>query len=93
MINILILTVINSSKSEKVILKTLMFGDKKKFSIMTVLNTSISEESYPQNNDILKRKISHLGKFKKHLDGFNPQWGGGGSGPSPLFRYFFYFLI
>ena len=31
-------------------------------------------------------------KKKKHFDGFNPQWGGGGGfGPNPLFTYFFYF--
>ena len=42
--------------------------------------------------------IIPLGKFKKNkktkkkrLDGFNPQWGGGGFGLSPLLTYFFYF--
>ena len=30
------------------------------------------------------------GTLKKN-DGLNPQWGGGGFGPNPLFTYFFYF--
>ena len=34
----------------------------------------------------------HLGKFKNKIKyGLNPQWGGGGFGPSLLFTYFFYF--
>ena len=38
--------------------------------------------------------MAHLfykGSKKKLFDGFNPQWGGGGFGPNPLFTYFFYF--
>ena len=35
--------------------------------------------------------IREVKKNQKHFDGFNPQWGGGGFSPNPLFTYFFYF--